>query len=116
MLSPDWSRWRGKDSSAASHLTSHWCRLHRERRKIISPSVSALVEGKPEILRQNESFSFLNSFPNRGRQISGLMFERLGLSWAAVFMTRVTLASAMQQITRSQGRLGLQISDTKPEN
>ena len=89
MLSPDWSRWRGNDSSVASHLTSHWCRLHRERRKIISPSVSALVEGKPEILRQNESFSFLNSFTNRGRQISGLMFERLGLSSAAVFMTRV---------------------------
>ena len=35
---------------------------------------------------------------------------------SAVFMTRATLASAMQQITRSQGRLGLQISDTKPEN
>ena len=69
-----------------SHLIGGHCRARRLR---LFLSVSLLwFREKPEILRQNESFSFLNSFTNRGRQISGLMFERLWLSSAA-FMTRV---------------------------
>ena len=76
--SPDWSRWRGNDSCAASRLSSHWCRLRvRRERLFLHLSSTALEKEGPEILRQSESFSFSNSFTNRGRQISGLMFERL---------------------------------------
>ena len=59
-------------------ITSHisLVQTESEKREIISTSV-ILRSGGPEILRQNESFSFSNSFTNRGRQISGLMFERL---------------------------------------
>ena len=86
VLSPDWSRWRGNDSCAASRLSSHWCRLRaRTERLFLHLSSSALEEEEPEILRQNESFSFLNSFTNRGRQISGLMFERLSSGPALLF-------------------------------
>ena len=46
VLSPDWSRRRGNDSSVASRLTSHWWRLQSEKRKIISTSVSGLRFGQ----------------------------------------------------------------------
>ena len=61
-----------------SHLIGAGCRLRvRRERLFLHLSSTALEKEGPEILRQSESFSFLNSFTNRGRQISGLMFERL---------------------------------------
>ena len=87
VLIPDWSRWRGNDSCVASCLTSHWWRLQREKREIISTSVR-FGEGRTRYSAAKWTIFFLKSFTNRGRQISGLMFERLGLS-SAVFMTRV---------------------------